>query len=70
MKFKKAQAVKILYTNYRGETALRVIYPNNMIFDETEWHPKKQWLLEAFDENKNAMRLFAMKDIKDWSELE
>lgn len=60
------ESVKLLYTNYRGETALRHVTPKKLWFGETDWHPEPQWLLEAFDHDKNADRSFAMKDIKCW----
>jgi len=59
--------VKILYTNYRGETAIRKIIPDKIWFGKTDWHPVNQWLLNAFDLDKNAERSFALKDIKSWS---
>jgi predicted DNA-binding transcriptional regulator YafY len=62
----KKKVVKILYTNYRGETAIRTITPEKIWFGETEWHPGEQWLLDAFDLEKQTMRSFAMKDIKSW----
>jgi predicted DNA-binding transcriptional regulator YafY len=66
---KQEQAVTILYTNYRGETAHRKIIPTGKIwFGSTEWHPEKQWLLDAHDVEKGALRNFAMKDIKEWKE--
>lgn len=60
------KSVRILYTNYRGETALRTIVPEKIHFGETEWHPEPQWLLEAHDVEKGANRSFAMKDIRAW----
>ncbi len=60
------QTVIILYTNYRGETALRKITPKKIWFGKTEYHPEEQWLLDAFDLDKQADRTFAMKDIKEW----
>jgi predicted DNA-binding transcriptional regulator YafY len=60
------RTVRILYTNYRGETALRIIVPQKILFGETEWHPEPQWLLEAYDVEKGASRSFAMKDIRAW----
>jgi len=60
--------VTILYTNYKGETALRKIIPTGKIwFGSTEWHPDEQWLLDAHDVEKGALRNFAMKDIKEWN---
>jgi len=61
------KAVRIVYTNYRGETAERRIIPKELIFGSTEYHPEEQWLLVAFDLDKNAERTFAFKDIKVWS---
>lgn len=61
------KAVRILYTNYKGETAHRIIVPDKIWFGATEWHPEDQWLLDAFDLEKNALRNFALKDIHEWS---
>ena len=36
------KAVKILYTNYRGETSYREILPEKIWFGSTEWHPEAQ----------------------------
>src|SRR5690349_10917823 len=58
--------VIIRYTNYRGETADRRIVPICIRFGSTEWHPEEQWLLEAFDLDRNAPRAFALKDVLEW----
>ena len=58
--------VRILYTNWRGETAVRRILPKEIIFSSNEWHKEKQWLLIAQDLDKEAERSFAMKDIRSW----
>ena len=60
------ELVNIVYTNYRGETAVRQVIPNKIWFGATDWHPEKQWLLDAYDVAKKADRSFAMKDIKSW----
>lgn len=51
------------YRNYRGEVSIRQVQPMRVYFGNTEWHPESQWLLEAADLEKNAVRDFAMKDI-------
>ena len=61
-----AAAVTVLYTNYRGETALRTIVPERIWFGSTEWHREDGWMLDAFDVEKGAERSFAMKDIRVW----
>jgi hypothetical protein len=58
--------VKILYTNWRGETRWREVAPVCMHFGATDWHPEPQWLMAAFDLGKSAFRDFAMKDVSRW----
>jgi predicted DNA-binding transcriptional regulator YafY len=60
------QKVKILYTNWKGITSYRNIVPKSVEFKSTEWHPEEQWILNAFDVDKQADRAFALKDIKEW----
>jgi hypothetical protein len=56
------ETVKLVYTNYRGETSERTIVPKSVRFGSTERHPEPQWLLLAFDVDKQADREFALKD--------
>lgn len=58
--------VNIVYTNYKGKTAIRRIIPKSISFGHNEWHKEDQWLLIAFDLDKEADRTFALKDIKSW----
>jgi len=58
--------VQILCTNHRGETSLRRVIPLSIHFAETEWHPGKQWVMDAIDCDKQAKRTFALKDILRW----
>ena len=58
--------VKILYTNWKGETKYRNIIPKSIEFKSTEWHKQEQWIMNALDVDKNADRAFAIKDIKEW----
>lgn len=62
-----AQVVRIVYTNYRNETTVRSIIPDRLWFGSTPWHPKPQWLLDAFDVEKGEKRSFAVADIRSWS---
>lgn len=61
------KVVLIDYTNHRGERSLRTIYPYQIAFKSTEWHPDEQHILEAYDFEKGAPRDFAMKDIHSWA---
>jgi predicted DNA-binding transcriptional regulator YafY len=63
----RRKAIKIVYKNYRGETALREVLPQRVWFGATEWHPEEQWLLEAIDLDKGAPRSFALRDIQSYA---
>jgi predicted DNA-binding transcriptional regulator YafY len=58
--------VRILYTNWKGETEWRNIIPLVINFDSNEYHQERQWLLTAWDNDKSASRTFAMADIHKW----
>ena len=58
----EGEPVTLTYTNWRGETAQRTITPKRIWWGATDWHPEPQWLLTAFDDEKQAERDFALKD--------
>jgi predicted DNA-binding transcriptional regulator YafY len=59
--------VIIDYTNWRGIRAQRRIRPLSISFENNEWHPETQWLLEAEDlDNLGDVRTFAMANIHSW----
>ncbi len=64
-----AKEVVIAYTNWRGERGLRRIVPvpGGISFGSNEWHTEPQWLMEAIDVEKGAVRTFAIKDIHSWT---
>ena len=55
---------RLVYTNWRGETSERTITPMHVWFGATDWHPEPQWLLRAWDHERNAERDFALKDFR------
>lgn len=65
-----SKAVFIDYTNYRGERSVRQIIPNGMMYwGSNEWHPEEQWLIRAWDVEKQASRTFAMLGIHKWDRV-
>lgn len=58
--------IQILYINWKGIMNYRNIIPENIYFTSTQWHPQEQWILHAFDLDKQEYRDFAIKDIKSW----
>lgn len=61
--------VIINYTNYKGEKARRNISPKSIAFKSTEQHPVTQWILYAYDNDKQDFRDFAMSSIHSWEQL-
>lgn len=58
----EGEPVTLTYTNWRGETAQRTLTPKRIWWGATDWHPEPQWLLTAFDAEKQADRDFSLKD--------
>ena len=64
----RAEFVTIEYSNWRGDRGPRRIVPTGqIIFGSNEWHPQKQWLMEAYDLDKDEIRFFAMADVHSWT---
>lgn len=61
-------SVAIDYTNHRGERSVRRIIPmtGTMRYASNEWHKETQWLFDAHDLDKKAIRTFALKDVHEW----
>lgn len=55
--------VVVSYLNWRGVVSERNITPMHIYFGSTPYHPEPQFLLEAFDNDKKAPRIFALKDM-------
>lgn len=60
------EVVRIDYVNHRGERAIRTVIPECCYLGEVTWHPGMQWILDAFDVDKGAIRSFAIADIQRW----
>ncbi|WP_164209245.1 hypothetical protein, partial [Stenotrophomonas maltophilia] len=53
-----------IYTDHRSETDERHATPIGVRWGTSEWHRDPQWLLLAFDHDRQAECEFAMADIK------
>jgi len=60
------KAIKVSYTNWRNETTIRTIIPSKIWWGSTEWYKDEQWLLDVWDVEKEAVRTYAMKNIREW----
>jgi hypothetical protein len=58
--------IKVEYTNYRGEKGVRTIVPISFFFGTTQYHPEAQWLVKLWDCDRQAERIYALKEITRW----
>lgn len=54
------------YVNHRGVQSRRRVRPERLYFGMSEWHPGRQWLLDAYDFDRGETRTFAMCNVTDW----
>lgn len=52
-----------LYRNHEGKVATRRVTSPNVYHGCTRHHPEPQWLLRAFDLDRQAMRDFALRGV-------
>lgn len=57
-----SRAVPVRYTNYRGETRIRMVIPENIRWGSTKWHPQPQYLISCIDTQKGKRRELALMD--------
>lgn len=60
--FLGAKAIKVTYTNHRGEIALRNVVPMRIWFGLSEWHVGERWLMTVWDTDKKELREFALSE--------
>jgi hypothetical protein len=67
MESESTKWIRLDYTNHRGDRGTRLVRPIRVWHGRTDWHPEAdQWLLEAFDHDRKAVRNFAVRDIHNW----
>lgn len=56
--------LEFIYVNHRGEKLRRRAVPlgSGLEFKATAYHPEAQWILRAFDLDKQEVRDFALRD--------
>ena len=57
------QQTQFEYINYKGIKSTRNVIPMSLYFGATEFHPENQWLIVAYDLDKQCERTFALNDI-------
>lgn len=67
---KEGVAVQFDYKNYRGVTRKRYVVALNITFEATQYYPKAQFILNAFDIEKRDKRGFAMEKIQNFERVE
>lgn len=52
-----------VYTNWRGETAVRRLLPRRIYWGSNQWHREPQYLVDCYDDMVGEIRSFALKDM-------
>ncbi len=68
-KIQNKKPVRVKYSNWRGEISIRKIIPEGLYFGSSEWYPEKQWLLRAFDLDKEAYRDFSLAAMENCEQI-
>lgn len=63
IKLEMGKDAYVTYNNHRGEIATRHIKPLCLKYGTTPYHKEPQWLLDAYDHDKFALRTFALSDM-------
>ncbi len=61
--------IKFDYVNWKGVAGHREVKIIRVFFGTTEYHPEPQWLMEAWDMDKQEERIFAMKDMSNVKDM-
>lgn len=66
----KLPKLRFYYTNYKGHSSYRTVAQPSIYYGSTEYHKKEQWLLKAYDCDKEDIRVFALEDCLDFISIE
>ena len=69
LRLDKGCTIQFMYTNWKGEQAMRTAFVYDVYWGSNEWHTEDQWLLHALDEDKGEPRYFALKDMSEVVEI-
>lgn len=53
------------YVNWKGEKEFMKVEVGEFYYGTNEYHKEPQWLMEAYDLNKQVHRMFAMKNMSN-----
>lgn len=59
--------VTLDYTNHRGERAMRTVTPASVDFGTTEWHPEPGLMIQCYDHDKAAVRVYSWSGVHSWN---
>lgn len=57
------KTLRFFYQNWRGQTGYRTVKDPKFWYGSTEFHKHPQWMIKAYDVEKDAIRDFAVCDI-------
>ena len=60
--------LRVLYTNWRGETTVRNLFPDQIVLTaDPPYHMKKEWMMRAvdMDDLSKSSRLYPLSQISE-----
>ena len=60
MPYEDHPQLRFAYVNHKGECAMRNVRPIRLLHGTTPYYKEPQWLLEAFDLDRQEIRRFAV----------
>lgn len=57
------KAIKVMYKNWKGAVRERWIIPDHIYWGSTQYRPKPQWLMRAYDFEDGIMKDFSLADM-------
>lgn len=67
---KKGNTIRFNYANWRGVCGVRNAVIDEIYYGSNKYHPNPQFLMKAYDLDKNVDRVFAMADMSDLEIIE
>lgn len=61
--------IRFDYVNWKGEASTRNVIVKKIFYGSNQWDKEEQFLMRAWDLEKNDFRDFAMKDMSNIIEL-
>lgn len=64
--YEETPTLRFICKNWKGVIGTRNVIPQRVYYGSTEFHKEEQWLMITYDLDKQAERIYALKNIIEW----